>query len=60
MWEGRLNNFIDGVAGLRDQLTWPNFSLTTLRLEGRASLTKREDLRLEFAYDADGVKNIEL
>ena len=37
-----------------DQLTWQNFSLTTLRLKGRASLTSREDLELEFARNMNG------
>ena len=43
-----------------DQLTWHNFSLTTLRLESRASLTRREDLELEFAWDMNGFRTIEL
>ena len=38
-----------------DQLTWHNVSLTILRLEGRASLTRRE-----FAWDMNGFRTIEL
>jgi hypothetical protein len=48
----------DGMWYNGDQLTWHNVSLTILLLEGRASLTRREDLELEFALDMNGFRTI--